>query len=42
MVGSVSQADQTLSSQAGYDAFLPKPIHWPRLVALLEQYLQLE
>jgi CheY-like chemotaxis protein len=39
---SVSEADQALSREVGYDAFLPKPIDWPRLAALLEQYLQLE
>src|SRR5207253_7924339 len=39
---SVSEADQVLSREAGYDAFLPKPIDWPRLAALLEQYLQLD
>jgi len=31
-----------LSREAGYDAFLPKPVDWSRLAALLEQYLQLE
>jgi signal transduction histidine kinase/DNA-binding LacI/PurR family transcriptional regulator/ActR/RegA family two-component response regulator len=39
---SVSQADQALSRQTGYDAFLPKPIVLTRLVTILEQYLQLE
>jgi signal transduction histidine kinase/DNA-binding LacI/PurR family transcriptional regulator/CheY-like chemotaxis protein len=39
---SVAAADQALSREAGYDAFLPKPIDWPRLAALLEQYLQLD
>jgi signal transduction histidine kinase/FixJ family two-component response regulator len=39
---SVSEADQAVSHAAGYDAFLPKPIHLPQLVALLAQYLQLE
>jgi signal transduction histidine kinase/DNA-binding NarL/FixJ family response regulator len=39
---SVAEADQALSREAGYDAFLPKPIVWPQLVALLEQYLRLE
>ena len=28
--------DQALSRRPGYDAFLPKPIVWPRLAALLE------
>jgi signal transduction histidine kinase/DNA-binding LacI/PurR family transcriptional regulator/CheY-like chemotaxis protein len=39
---SVAAADQALSREAGYDAFLPKPIAWPRLAALLEQYLELD
>ena len=38
---SVSEADQLVSREAGYDAFLSKPIVWPRLAALLEQYLEL-
>jgi signal transduction histidine kinase/DNA-binding LacI/PurR family transcriptional regulator/CheY-like chemotaxis protein len=39
---SVSEADQLLSREAGYDAFLPKPIALPRLLAMLEQHLRLE
>jgi CheY-like chemotaxis protein len=39
---SVSEADQAVIRAAGYDDFLPKPIAWPRLLALLGQYLQLE
>jgi CheY-like chemotaxis protein len=39
---SVSEADQLLSQEAGYDAFLPKPIALPQLVAMLGRYLQLE
>ena len=39
---SVAAADQALSREAGYNAFLPKPIAWPLLAALLEQYLELE
>jgi CheY-like chemotaxis protein len=39
---SVTETDQILSQEAGYDAFLPKPIAWPQLVAMLERYLQLE
>jgi signal transduction histidine kinase/DNA-binding LacI/PurR family transcriptional regulator/CheY-like chemotaxis protein len=39
---SVAAADQALSRQAGYDAFLPKPIVWLRLAALLEQHLELD
>jgi signal transduction histidine kinase/CheY-like chemotaxis protein len=39
---SVLEADQAMSRAAGYDAFLPKPIHLPQLVALLERYLRLE
>ena len=39
---SVSDEDQALSQEMGFDAFLPKPIHWPRLAALLRDHLQLE
>jgi signal transduction histidine kinase/DNA-binding LacI/PurR family transcriptional regulator/FixJ family two-component response regulator len=39
---SVAAADQALSREAGYDAFLPKPIVWSRLVALFEQYLEVD
>lgn len=39
---SVSEADQAQSQEAGYDAFLPKPINWPKLAALLAEYLGLE
>ncbi|MEW5959513.1 MAG: ATP-binding protein, partial [Chloroflexota bacterium] len=38
----VSAEDQALSREMGIDDFLPKPVHWPRLVALLEQHLELE
>ncbi len=39
---SVSDEDQVASLAADYDAFLPKPIQWPRLAALIERLLQLE
>jgi CheY-like chemotaxis protein len=39
---SVFEADQAVIRAAGFDDFLPKPITWPRLLALLGQYLQLE
>jgi CheY-like chemotaxis protein len=39
---SVTEADQALSRAVGYDDFLPKPINWPKLTALLEKYLNLE
>jgi signal transduction histidine kinase/DNA-binding NarL/FixJ family response regulator len=39
---SVSEEDQVQSREADIDAFLPKPIHWPRLAALLEKHLGLE
>ncbi|MFH0879479.1 MAG: ATP-binding protein, partial [Lentisphaerota bacterium] len=39
---SVSDEDQTQSRTAGFDAFLPKPIHWTKLSALLEKHLTLE
>jgi CheY-like chemotaxis protein len=39
---SVSKEDQVLIRDSGYDAFLPKPIQWPRMAALLEEHLKLE
>jgi CheY-like chemotaxis protein len=39
---SVSDEDQVMSLEAGYDAFLPKPIQWPLMAALLEKHLKLE
>jgi CheY-like chemotaxis protein len=39
---SVLEADQEKSLAAGCDAFLPKPISWPSLAALLEEHLKLE
>lgn len=39
---SVSERDQALSKEMGYDGFLPKPINWPKLAALMEEYLNLE
>ncbi|MDB6066046.1 MAG: multi-sensor hybrid histidine kinase [Pedosphaera sp.] len=39
---SVSEEDQSQSRQAGYDAFLPKPVNWPKLSALLEKHLKLD
>lgn len=39
---SVSDEDQAASLEVGFDAFLPKPIDWPRLEALLERLLKLE
>jgi CheY-like chemotaxis protein len=39
---SVSAEDQEQSREAGINAFLPKPINWPRLAALLEEHLGLE
>jgi signal transduction histidine kinase/DNA-binding LacI/PurR family transcriptional regulator/DNA-binding NarL/FixJ family response regulator len=39
---SVTESDQILSQEAGYDAFLPKPISWAQLATMLERYLQLE
>jgi CheY-like chemotaxis protein len=38
---SVSREDQAQSREAGIDAFLPKPINWPNLAALLEEHLGL-
>jgi signal transduction histidine kinase/DNA-binding NarL/FixJ family response regulator len=39
---SVSAEDQARSREAGIDAFLPKPVHWSKLAALLEEHLGLE
>jgi signal transduction histidine kinase/DNA-binding NarL/FixJ family response regulator len=39
---SVSQDDQAQSREAGIDGFLPKPVNWPRLAALLQEHLGLE
>lgn len=39
---SVSEKDQALSKEMGYDGFLPKPINWPKLAAMIEEYLALE
>jgi CheY-like chemotaxis protein len=39
---SVLIEDQAQSRAAGIDAFLPKPIHWPKLAVLLEEHLGLE
>ncbi|MBN1451173.1 MAG: response regulator [Anaerolineales bacterium] len=39
---SVSQEDQIMSQEVGYNAFLPKPVDWPRLAALMKSFLQLE
>jgi CheY-like chemotaxis protein len=39
---SVSKEDQAQSREVGIDAFLPKPINWPNLAALLEEHLGLE
>ena len=39
---SVSKEDQARSREVGFDDFLPKPIHWPNLAALLAEHLELE
>ena len=39
---SVSEEDQALSKEMGYDGFLPKPINWTKLAAMIEEYLRLE
>lgn len=39
---SVSEKDQALSKEMGYDGFLPKPINWHKLAAMIEEYLNLE
>ena len=39
---SVSAEDQAQSREVGIDAFLPKPVNWPALAALLEEHLELE
>jgi DNA-binding NarL/FixJ family response regulator len=39
---SVLEQDQDQSRQAGIDAFLPKPVNWADLAALLQEHLGLE
>jgi signal transduction histidine kinase/DNA-binding NarL/FixJ family response regulator len=39
---SVSKEDQAQSREAGINAFLPKPVNWSNLTALLEKHLGLE
>ena len=39
---SVAERDQALSKEMGYDGFLPKPISWPKLSALMEEHLNIE
>jgi signal transduction histidine kinase/ActR/RegA family two-component response regulator len=39
---SAFETDQARSMAAGCDAFLPKPVSWRRLTALLERHLHLE
>jgi CheY-like chemotaxis protein len=39
---SVSKEDQAQSREVGIDAFLPKPVSWPKLSALLQECLALE
>ena len=39
---SVSAEDQAQSREAGINAFLPKPVNWPNLAALLEEHLKLD
>jgi CheY-like chemotaxis protein len=39
---SVSERDQALSKEMGYDGFLPKPVSWKKLSALLEEHLNIE
>jgi CheY-like chemotaxis protein len=39
---SISEEDQAQSQEVGLDAFLPKPVNWPNLAALLEEHLGLE
>ncbi|MGD8800673.1 MAG: ATP-binding protein [Desulfobacterales bacterium] len=39
---SVTERDQALSKEMGYDGFLPKPVSWPKLSALMEEHLNIE
>jgi PAS domain S-box-containing protein len=39
---SVSERDQALSKEMGYDGFLPKPVSWKKLSAQLEEHLNIE
>ena len=38
---SVSEEDELQSREIGFDAFLPKPVNWPMLSAVMEKYLKL-
>ncbi|MCP4011211.1 MAG: response regulator, partial [Proteobacteria bacterium] len=42
MSASVSDADRAQSRAAHIDAFVPKPIHWPRLAKLFARHLNLQ
>jgi PAS domain S-box-containing protein len=39
---SVTERDQALSKEMGYDDFLSKPVNWPNLSALMEKHLDIE
>jgi PAS domain S-box-containing protein len=39
---SVSKEDELRSREIGFDDFLPKPINWPTLAAVMEKHLKLE
>lgn len=39
---SVSEAEQANSRHAGFDDFLPKPVNWPHLAALIAQHMHLQ
>jgi len=42
MSASVSEKDQALSKELGYDDFLPKPISWYRLEDIIKKHLRLD
>jgi signal transduction histidine kinase/DNA-binding NarL/FixJ family response regulator len=42
VTASVSEACIATFRQAGISAFLPKPVYWPRLAALLEEHVKIE
>ncbi len=38
----VSEQSKAMYRQLGVNAFLPKPVYWPRLAALLEKHMKIE
>jgi CheY-like chemotaxis protein len=42
VTANVSEESKAMCRRLGIDAFLPKPVYWPRLAALLERHLEFE